>query len=38
MYIRNLRPTLNMQRHKLIQFKFTVLTEKMIHVKQDNKI
>jgi hypothetical protein len=38
LYIRNVRPTLNMQRHKLTQFKFTVLTEKKIHVKQDNTI
>jgi hypothetical protein len=38
LYIRNVRPTLNMQRHKLTQFKFTVLSEKKIHVKQNNKI
>ena len=36
--IRNVRPTLNMQRHKLTEFKFTVLTEKKIHVKENNKI
>ena len=28
LYIRNLRPTLNRQRHRLPHFKYTVLTEK----------
>ena len=38
MYIINLRSTLNMQRHKMTQFKFMELTEKKIHVKQNKKI
>jgi len=35
MYIRNLSSTL--KRHKMTQFKFTELTEKKIHVKQNMK-